>query len=292
MMLKGKRLPATLYGMIGVFLMIALSWGTGQEGKTALQSLTAAQILEEAMVRAAREDQRDLVKQYRFKVLRVRDKLDGQGGLKERDEEVLENVLIEGFPYQRLIEKNGQALSEKERKEEGKRESKFREKIAQHEDPTGEEENDFYFNQNVVSRFDFGLEGVEELRGRSNYVLSYRPKEGKLPVERRIDRALNKAEGRIWVDQESYEISRVEFELKEKMKLWWGLIGSIQEVKGTMQREEVDSGVWFPTGFDLYLKGRIFFRSLHSRQQVRWSEFDRFSSSLTEVVESPLPDSF
>jgi len=123
-------------------------------------------------------------------------------------------------------------------------------------------------------------------------VLAYRPKEGKLPVNRRIDRALNKAEGRIWVDQESYEVSRIEFILKEKVKLWWGLIGSIQEVKGTVQRQEVDPGVWFPTGFDLYLKGRIFFRSLHSRQQVRWSEFDRVTSSVTEAVESPLPDSF
>ena len=109
-------------------------------------------------------------------------------------------------------------------------------------------------------------------------MLAYRPKEGKLPVQRRIDRVLNKAEGRIWVDQESYEVSRVEFELKEKVKLWWGFIGSIQEVKGTVQRQEVDSGVWFPTGFDLYLEGRIFFRSLHSRQQVRWVEFDRVSS--------------
>ncbi len=64
------------------------------------------------MVRAVQEDQRDLVSKYRFKVFRVREKLDGQGGLKERDEEVFENVLIQGFPYQRLIEKNGQTLTE------------------------------------------------------------------------------------------------------------------------------------------------------------------------------------
>ncbi len=292
LMPETQKLRKTLYGMIGVLFMSALSWGTGQEGKTSFQSLSATQILEEALARAAREDQRDLVKQYRFKMFRVRDKLNGQGELKERDEEVYENVLIEGFPYQRLLEKNGQALTEKERKEEEKRESEFREKIAKREDPTRDEEGDFSFNQDLVGRFDFSLEGVEELTGRSNYVLAYRPKEGKLPVERRIDRALNKVEGRIWVDQESYEVSRVEFELKEKVKLGWGLIGSIQEVKGTVRREEVNAGVWFPTGFDLYLKGRIFFRSLHSRQQVRWSGFDRLTSSVTEVVDPPLPDSF
>jgi hypothetical protein len=280
---KSRKLRKTLYGLIGVCFMSVLSWGTGQD--TALQSLSASQILEEAMARASREDQRELVTQYRFKVFRVRDKLDGKGALKERDEEVLENVLIEGFPYQRLIEKNGQALNEKERKEEEKRRAEFREKMAKRKDPTRNEEGSFSFNQDLVDRFDFSLEGVEELEGGSNYVLSYKPKENKLPVKRRIDRALNKAEGRIWVDQESYEISRVEFELKEKVKLWWGLIGSIHEVKGTVQRQEVDSGVWFPTGFDLYLKGRIFFSSLHSRQQVRWSEFDRFTGSVAEAVD-------
>ncbi len=287
-----QRLPPTLIRLIGVFLMSALAWGTGQEGKTPLQPLTATQVLEEVMARAAQGDQRDLVKQYRFKVLRVRDKLDGQGGLKERDEEVFENVLIQGLPYQRLIEKNGQALTEKERKKEEKRESEFLEEIAKREDSTRDQENEFSFNRDLVGRFDFSLEGVEEVEGRSNYVLAYRPKEGKLPVKRRMDRALNKAEGRIWVDQESYEVSRIEFELKEKVKLWWGILGSIQKVKGTVQRQEVDSGVWFPTGFDLYLKGRILFRSLHSRQKVRWSEFDRVTSSVTEAVEPPLPDSF
>lgn len=283
LMPKLHKLRKTLYGMIGFCFMSALTWGTGQD--TALQSVRASEILQEAMARASREDQRELVKQYRFKVFRVRDKLDKKGELKEREEEVLENVLIEGFPYQRLIEKNGQALNEKERKKEEKRRSEFREKIARREDPTGNEEGDFTFNQDLVNRFDFSLEGVEELEGGSNYVLSYKPKEGKLPVKRRIDRALNKAEGRIWVDQESYEISRVEFELKEKVKLWWGLIGSIREVKGAVQRQEVDPGVWFPTGFDLYLRGRIFFRSLHSRQQVRWREFDRLTRSVVKVVD-------
>ena len=98
-----QRLRTTLIRLIGVFLMSALAWGTGQEGKTPLQPLTATQVLEEVMARATQGDQRDLVKQYRFKVLRVRDKLDGQGGLKERDEEVFENVLIQGLPYQRLL---------------------------------------------------------------------------------------------------------------------------------------------------------------------------------------------
>jgi hypothetical protein len=123
LMLKEKSLRTTLFWLVGVLLMGSLAWGTGQEEKTPVQHLTATQVLEQAMERAAQEDQRELVSKYRFKVFRARDKLDGQGGLKQRDEELFENVFIQGFPYQRLIEKNGQALTEKERKEEEKRES-------------------------------------------------------------------------------------------------------------------------------------------------------------------------
>ena len=81
LVLKEKSLRMPLFWLMGVLLMGSLAWGTGQEGETPLQPLTVTQVLEQAMERAAQEDQRELVSQYRFKVLRVRDKLDGQGEL-------------------------------------------------------------------------------------------------------------------------------------------------------------------------------------------------------------------
>ncbi len=39
----------------------------------------------------------------------------------------------------------------------------------------------------------------------------------------------------------------------------------------------------------MLLMGALAWRT---RQQVRWSEFDRVTSSLTEAVEPPFPDSF
>ena len=264
----------TLHGLIGV--LFASICCNGQN---------ATQILEKTIARATQERQHNNPSRYQFKVLRVSHKLDGQGKLKKRDETMYENILIEGFPYEKLTQKNGRSLNKKEKKEEQKRQNRFRKKITRGEDPTIRDTNrNFSINKDLLGRYDFVREGIEELEGRSNYVLSWKPKAGALPVNRRIDHALNKSEGRIWIDQELHEVSRVEFELKETVKLWWGIIGSIQTMKGTVQRQEVDSGTWFTTKFDLHLKGRIFFNSLHRKQQIHWTKFNRFSSSTKQNI--------
>jgi hypothetical protein len=74
-------------------------------------------------------------------------------------------------------------------------------------------------------------------------------------VRRRIDRALNNSSGTIWFDRETYSIAKLNFELMEKMKIWWGVIGSISQMRGN-------------------------FRSLHQKQILRWTDFDKVEVTL------------
>ncbi len=46
-----------------------------------------------------------------------------------------------------------------------------------------------------------------------------------------------------------------------------------------MDRKEGEDGIWFPSYFRLYLKGRILFKSLHSRRESHWSDFKRVSEA-------------
>ena len=73
--------------------------------------------------------------------------------------------------------------------------------------------------------------------------LSFEPKSGKLPVRRRNDRTLNNSRGRVWLDQESYEIARVEFELKGPTRISWRILGFISRVDGMLDRKEGDDGI-------------------------------------------------
>ena len=176
--------------------------------------------------------------------------------------------------YERLLEKDGKPLSKKEREAERRKEQKFRRRTERAGDGGRPDENEIRFNRDLVDRYRFRVVGTGELHGRKVYRLSFDPKSEKLPVRRRIDRALNNSRGRVWLDQESYEIVRVEFELIRPTRIWWGILGSISRVDGMLDRKEGKDGVWFPSDFRLYLKGRILFRSIHSRLESHWSDFE------------------
>ncbi len=243
---------------------------TGEKGSPP----TVSDIIERALKRAKWSESQNLEAKYSFIMRSSFEKLGKDGEVKEQDERVQKVFPIEGVPYRRLVEKDGRALTKAEWEEERKRERDFRKRLAQegHSRSVG---NQISFNEDLVRRYEAVLQGIEESGGYSFYVLSFRPKSRNLPVRRQIDRALNKAEGKIWIDTEEYEIFRVEFELAEKVKMWWGILGSLSKVKGRLDRVEVADGVWFPERFDLYMKGRRLFRSFHFRRKALWSGFER-----------------
>ena len=116
---------------------------------------------------------------------------------------------------------------------------------------------------------------MEDIRDRPAYVISFEPKSGPLPAKKRMDYALNKSAGRLWIDTETYEIAQLEFELLDRIKLWWGFIGSIKQTRGRLRREPVDGhqGVWLPRRFAIYMNGRILFKTLHRNEKMEWSGF-------------------
>ena len=95
-----------------------------------------------------------------------------------------------------------------------------------------------------IGRYDVAFEAEEVFRGRPTYRISFEPRPGRLPVRRRIDHALNKARGQIWIDKETYEAARVEFELIDRVRLWWGLLGHIQQARGSLDRGPVVGDLW------------------------------------------------
>ena len=142
-------------------------------------------------------------------------------------------------PTPRLISKNGGPIEGDDLNTERERWHDFLEELDKdpdEQDEDDEDENNIVFNDELLDRYTATLDGIRDLRGRPTYVLSFEPKPGKLPVHRRIDRALNKSRGEIWLDQATYEIARVTFELIGRVRLWWGILGNISQVTGHFER--------------------------------------------------------
>ncbi|MCY3777909.1 MAG: hypothetical protein OXH11_18185 [Candidatus Aminicenantes bacterium] len=256
--------------------IVLLAWaGTGNlsPGQDPAPQPSEKEILSRALERGLANAERRLVHHYSFRHLLIQEKLDKEARPTRIEKRLYQVMPIGNVRYERLLEKDGEPLSKKEREDERRKEARFRRRLARDGSRGKSNDNEVRFNRDLVDRYHFRVEGTEELHGREVYRLTFEPKSRKLPVRRRIDRALNNSHGSVWLDQESYEIVRVEFELIRPTRIWWGILGSISRVDGMLDRKEGRDGVWFPSYFRLYLKGRILFRSLHSRLESHWSDF-------------------
>ncbi|MEE8585371.1 MAG: hypothetical protein V3T83_11015 [Acidobacteriota bacterium] len=261
--------------MLFTTLLIALAPLFAASGDTP----SAEEILRKALQRAEWAEEQNFRGRYRFQYLTSNEKLNGKGQVREKETRLYENIPVNGSAFERLLEKDGRPLTEKERLKERRREAEFRQKLKRGKPPEEDGNRRMVFDEELASRFRFELQSREQANGLDCWVLSFKPREGDLPVRRRIDRTLNKSAGKIWVDTETDEIVRVHFKLIEKVRLWWGMIGSISQLEGTVDRSRIASNDWFPTHVEFYLKGRILFNSLHFRRKVRWSGFEEARKS-------------
>lgn len=236
---------------------------------------SAADIIAKAIEAQERHERAGNEVKYDYELVSITEKLDDDGEPRETEQDLYRSHHIQGVAYERLIEKDGRDLDAKELEKENEREEKFRDKLAKGEAKHNDADDRVAFNEELLGRYDIELTEIRSLSGRDCYVLRFEPKPGKLPVRRTIDRALNQAEGHLWIESESFEIARIEFELRDKVQLWWGMMGSISKMSGALQRHPMPDGIWLPKRFDFYMKGRMLFRSIHVRQKVIWEDFEK-----------------
>ena len=58
------------------------------------------------------------------------------------------------------------------------------------------------------------------------------------------------------------------------MRLWWGILGSISNATGRLERRPVAEDVWLNTEFDVYYHVRVLFRTTRRSTTTQWSEFE------------------
>ncbi len=233
------------------------------------------EILKKAMDRAKWSHEQKSEARYTYTQRSTVDELDSKENVKRHEERVHFIFPIDGEPYGRLVEKDGKALTEKEVRLEREREQKFRQRVAERERRKEPEkrENDVKFDQELVSRYQWALTGRETLNGRPAFVLSFQPQSHDLPVKRKLDRLLNKVAGRLWVDEQDYEIARVDVHLAENVAAWGGVLASVHRFFLRYEQVKLDEGAWLLSSLDGYVDGRILIKSLHLKVKEQNSDF-------------------
>lgn len=261
--------------LVGMFFSLIASLGAvgAQEaGGTPSAELIVQRVLERAKLSTAENHEGRFTWTERV----VSEELDDRAAVKSKEEKLYEAFPIGGSSYSRLVRVNGAPLSAKELKKEQEREQKFRQELQSKRKP-GEKDDSIELNEELLSRFRFVLIGQETVGGRTSSVVSFEPKGPHLPEKRRTDRLVNRLRGRLWVDREDYEITRVEAQIIEPVKMWGGLLATIRTFAMSFTQTRVEDGIWLPGRFDLRIQGRVFIKSFNEHQVAESTGFRRIS---------------
>jgi hypothetical protein len=129
----------------------------------------------------------------------------------------------------------------------------------------------------TVAALTFAIDRREVVGGRRMIVVRFEPRTDADPKTRegKLAKAFN---GRIWVDEEAREVSRVEATAVDNLSYGFGLLARLN--KGsvvTLTRERIDDRIWLPTSIKFKGNGRalLAIRKLTIDFAVEWFEYRR-----------------
>ncbi len=191
-----------------------------------------------------------------------------------------EDLMVDGWPYQKLVAENGQLLSSaRARAEEGKLKEEIvrrqRESAAEREQHIQkylrERRQDHELMQQMIKAFDFKLLGQETVNGHRCYVLEGLPRPDYRPINR--DTAVLKGmRGTLWVDTEHYQWVKVHAEVFRSVAFGLFLAHVEPGTEFTLEQGPVGGGIWLPTRFDQNVNANILFFWSHkySDDETYW----------------------
>jgi len=161
-----------------------------------------------------------------------------------------------------------------------KEEEHFARQTAQLTDSKGCKRDDRwekYLTPDLASKYRFTLQGRQLVNGRSAYVIAFQPRCGDLPVNQMADRLLNHLAGRIWVDDQEFEIVRAELAAQCKVTLGgvMDLLGSLSKFSFVLERIRLNDGTWFNRRASGDFEGRKLLDNTHVKTRSETSDFHK-----------------
>jgi len=249
----------------------------GQPGAGNPPNLT--NLLDRMMTRAARVAQDTNAPKYTYEKHSRVDELNSREQIIQSTDKIYHVVLIQGWPFSRLIQVQGRQLTEAEIRREDRREQEFRDKISGKEIVNRKVKRELLITPELLSRYDFTVAKSDVCRGRNATILAFKPKVNN-PEESFQDKIYNRISGRIWVDDEDAEISKLDVQLTEEVSLGWlGMLGSLKDCKLIMERQRMPDGVWVNTNHRILLVARKLLSTTRYRSIEESKDFHRESPS-------------
>jgi len=125
------------------------------------------------------------------------------------------------------------------------------------------ERSDFQIDDDMLGRFDITLVRREMLNGRPALVIDFKPTKRKVSEKSIKEKLLNKAAGRVWIDEQESIPAKADLHLSAPVSVFGGLVGAVQKFTYSLNRQRTPEGIWFTVDSDWHLEGReVFFKRI------------------------------
>jgi len=202
-------------------------------------------------------------------------RLDPAGRVMSKAVDLSRTILVNGVPFEQLVERNGQPLSvEEERKQKEKFDKLKRETPEQRADRIRrQEEETTSIVREVPKAFDFQLVGEDAVNGRQAYVLQATPHPG-YQAQGKYGKMFSKLEGKLWADKQDHGWIKVDGQVIQPFSLGLFLARVLRGSRITMEQTRLDDGIWMPLHVEVRASAKIFFvKSLVIDRVLTYSEY-------------------
>ncbi len=249
-----------------------------------------AAIIREAVAVNTRDWQAQL--QYSYNERDIKSKVDGDGKIESRQSKTYRVLMIDGSPYERLLEINGEPIPRAQRQAEAEKlqveivrrskesPSQRRARISAYQSSRAEEH---LLMQQMAVAFNFRLLGEEEIEGTPCFRLEATPKSDyNPPVEKA--RVLQGMRGQMWIDKQHFHWVKVQAQVTEPVTFGF----FIARVKPGTQFELDQMPVgdfWLPRHFIEKVNASVFgLYGYRSQEESLYSDYKSNSGSKREVA--------
>ena len=207
------------------------------------------------------------------------------GKVKSTERSAWETVMLDGEPYRRMLERNGQPLPPAEQKKQQDKLDKSVAKLA-HETPEEKRRRladyemrrrrEREFLRQIPEAFDFRIEGEAQVDGHDAWVIAGTPKAGYHARDRDA-KPLPKIRGKLWVDKSSYQWVRLEAETTETIAFGLFLVRLNPGARLVFEQTRVAGDLWLPKRMYMKGAGRLgLILRIAIDQEITWSKYRRF----------------
>lgn len=197
-------------------------------------------------------------------------------------------TMIEGTPYQRLIEVNGKPLSAAQNADEMKKEEQEaahrraesleqkKKRIADYEKGR---QQDHDMMEQLTKAFDFKLIGTRKLGPLSVWQLKATPRHGYNPPNMHA-RVLTGMQGQLWIDQKTYQWVKVTAQVIQPVSIE-GILARVEPgTRFELEMAPVGGGIWQTTHFSMKSEAKVMVLFKHNGQEdSTYFDYQRLGSS-------------